>query len=89
MKVTFEIEIEDGVLDKLDYYENFGEMGSKEAGCNKCVFRPMCSIWIDIESKHVSPKDSEIKFPCWDNRHDHFHGTNRHVFVSHSEPEEQ
>ena len=84
MKVTYEIEIEDGIVDKLDYYENFGDMGTQDAGCNKCIFRPMCSIWIDIDAKYIDQKQSEIKFPCWDNRRDHSHGTNRHVFVVHS-----
>ena len=81
MKVTFEIEIDDALVHQLDYYENYGELGSAGAGCKKCVFHPMCTAFTDQVFDTLVSHRTDCKFPCWANKSDRMHGTNRKVFV--------
>lgn len=84
MKVTFEIEVDDALVQPLDYYANFGELGSASAGCKKCVFRPMCVAFTDSVSLELPLHGINCKFPCWQNKADRLHGTGRQVFVLNS-----
>lgn len=81
MKVTFEVEIDDVLVKQLDYYEHFGDLGSPEAGCKKCVFLPMCSNWVDVVGQKFPEWKSDCKFPCWETKRDRFQGANRKVFI--------
>lgn len=81
MKVTFEIEIDDALVHQLDYYENFGKLGSESAGCKKCVFHPMCTAFTDQVFETLDGYRVDCKFPCWANKSDRLHGTNRKVIV--------
>lgn len=85
MKVTFEIEIEDKLVDNLDYYLNFGEKNDPKAGCNKCIFVGMCSYFTDQMREKISIEEIDCKFPCWSTRYDRITGTNRRVFVPKTE----
>lgn len=81
MKVTFEIEIEDGAIKRLDYYENFGGSLSPDAGCKKCFFNPMCSYLVEQSANELSAYDVDYKFPCWNSRRDRRICQDRGVFV--------
>lgn len=89
MKVTFEIEVADALVQPLDYYANFGELGSESAGCKKCVFRPMCVAFTDSVSLELDPNGINCKFPCWKSKSDRYHGTGRRVFVMESNTNQQ
>lgn len=84
MKVTFEIEVADALVQQLDYYENFGPLGSESAGCKKCVFRPMCVAFTDSVSLELALDGISCKFPCWKSKSDRLHGTGRQVFILNS-----
>lgn len=81
MRVTFEIEIDDALVNQLDYYVNYGGLGAEDAGCKKCIFNPMCSAWVDTVAKTSVDFREDCKFPCWLTRSDRQHGTDRKVFV--------
>lgn len=81
MRVTFEIEIDDALVNQLDYYENFGELNSESAGCKKCVFHPMCTAFTDQVFESLDRYRVDCKFPCWANKSDRLHVTNRKVIV--------
>lgn len=81
MKVTFEIEIDDALVHQLDYYENYGEVGSEGAGCKKCVFHPMCTAFTDQVFESLDSYRVNCVFPCWANKSDRMHGTGRKVIV--------
>lgn len=81
MKVTFEIEVDDALVHQLDYYENFGKLGSESAGCKKCVFNSMCTAFTDQVFESLDGYRTDCKFPCWDSKRDRIAGTNRKVIV--------
>ena len=89
MKVTFEIEIDDSLVEQLDYYQNFGELHSPKAGCKKCIFRPMCNFWVDGIGERLPYNSRDCKFPCWAKKADKYSGTNRKVFVLKHETSQQ
>lgn len=81
MKVTFEIEIDDALVHQLDYYENFVVDDLGGAGCWKCVFYPMCQAYSEKIFDTIDSSKVDCKFPCWMNKSDRYHGTDRKVFV--------
>lgn len=81
MKVTFEINIRSEKLQSLDYYENFGKLGSEDAGCKKCIFKPMCDYFVDHIASDFEYEDVDCKFPCWKNQALRLRGQDRAVFV--------
>lgn len=81
MKVTFEIEIQSSNIERLDYYENYGDLMSPEAGCKKCVFQPMCSYFVDKLSNEHPARTIDCKFPCWNSQRERQACQNRGVFV--------
>lgn len=89
MKVTFEFEVADALVQPLDYYANFGELGSESAGCKKCVFRPMCVAYTDSINLAFDGSIIDCKFPCWESQYDRCHGTGRRVFVLKSNTNKQ
>lgn len=89
MKVSFEIEFDDALVHQLDYYENFGELNSEDAGCKKCVFQPMCAAFVDKVHPTNLAYSADCKFPCWKNKSDRYHGTGRKVFVLKPQTEKQ
>lgn len=82
MRVTFEIEIDDELVHQLDYYENFVVSNYEGVGCKKCVFYPMCSAFHDKVFMAFDDYHIDCKFPCWANRSDRYHGTDRKVIVA-------
>lgn len=81
MTVTFDIEIDDRLVQSLDYYENYGEVDSYGAGCKKCIFQPMCSYFTDQLGDNLNWDNLDCKFPCWNSKRDRISGTDRKVFV--------
>ena len=81
MKVTFDIEIDDRLVQSLDYYENYGEVTSPYAGCKKCIFFPMCTQFNDRLGDILNWNNLDCKFPCWKSKRDRIAGTDRKVFV--------
>lgn len=81
MKVTFDIEIDDRLVQSLDYYENYGEVTSPDAGCKKCIFHPMCAHFTDKLGDILNWNNLDCKLPCWNSKRDRIAGTNRKVFV--------
>lgn len=81
MKVTFEIEIPDELVDDLDYYKNYGNMNGPKAGCKKCMFYGMCSYFTNRIRLDLDWDNINCKFPCWKTERDHSTGANRHVYV--------
>lgn len=81
MKVTLEIEIEDGAVERLDYYENYGDIDSPDAGCKKCFFRPICIDLLEKRAKELATYGVDYLFPCWNSHRDRRADMNRGVFV--------
>lgn len=81
MKVTFEIELKVDTIERLDYYENYGDMMSSNAGCKKCIFQPMCNYFVENISINHPNRSIDCKFPCWNSNYDRKRCLNRGVFV--------
>lgn len=81
MKVTLEIEIEDGAVERLDYYENYGDFNSPDAGCKKCFFKPICHYLSEKSAKELAAYDFDCKYPCWNSHRDRRACMDRGVFV--------
>ena len=81
MKHLFKIEIEDGILEELDYYENYGKIGDPDAGCRKCFFHAMCDAFVNTFDKLADANAADCLFPCHEGTKDSDHDSNRKVFV--------
>lgn len=81
MKVTFEIEIQSSDIERLDYYENYGDLMSPEAGCKKCIFQPMCNDFAEKLFSVLPDGTIDCKFPCWNSQRERKAIQNRGVFV--------
>lgn len=81
MKQLFKIEIEDGILEELDYYENYGKIGEPDAGCRKCFFHAMCDAFVNTLDKLADANAADCLFPCHNSTGDRDHGWDRKVFV--------
>lgn len=81
MKVTLEIEIEDAAIQRLDYYENYGDVNSPDAGCKKCFFRPICNYLAEKSANELASYKVDFLFPCWNSHRDRRVVMDRGVFV--------
>ena len=81
MKHLFEIEIEDGILEELDYYENYGKIGDPDAGCRKCIFHAMCDAFVYTFEKIADGNAADCSFPCHYGTKDFKRWYDRKVFI--------
>lgn len=81
MKHLFQIEIENGILEELDYYENYGKIGEPDAGCRKCFFHAMCDAFVNSLEKLDDANSGDCIFPCHESTNGRDLGTKRKVFV--------